>query len=310
MNIHYLRATRENLHGTFSRDHDPVLTIDPGDIVRYQTLDAGWHVGEPGKDPDAWLRFADRDPELDAGHAMNGPISIRGAEPGDTLAIHIHRLVPSGWGFTDAGGTHRQLNVKLGLGDDHLSMYWKIDTRAMQATNQFGHSVGLKPFLGVMGVAPDLPGLQRTGPPRAVGGNIDCKELVAGSTLFLPVEVEGALFSTGDGHATQADGEVSGTAIECGMDLAELSFEVIKDKPISTPRALTQDAWMTFGFNEDLDEAMFIALDAMLDLMSEFYDLDRPQAMALSSLVVDLRITQVVNGSQGVHAVLKHGSLG
>jgi acetamidase/formamidase len=190
-----------------------------------------------------------------------------------------------------------------------MALLWSLDRDRMIGRDQFGHEVPLKPFLGVIGMPPAEPGRHPTPPPRPTGGNIDCKELVAGSILYLPIAVPGALVSVGDGHALQGDGEVSGVAIECPMDLAVLTFDLRRDLPITTPRAETPIGWLTFGFDESLDEAMLIALEAMIDLMHEQHDLPRAQALALASLLVDLRITQVVNGVRGVHAVLPHGAL-
>jgi acetamidase/formamidase len=138
---------------------------------------------------------------------------------------------------------------------------------------------------------------------------MDCKELVAGSTLYLPIPVPGALFSVGDGHAAQGDGEVCGVAIECPMELVDLTFRLRDDVRLTTPRANTPVGWITLGFDEDLNEATVLALIAMLDLMTELYGLSRPDALALASLVVDFRITQVVNGVRGVHALLPHGAI-
>jgi acetamidase/formamidase len=163
--------------------------------------------------------------------------------------------------------------------------------------------------MGVMGMPPADPGLHPTPPPRVTGGNIDCKELVAGSSLFLPIAVPGALFSVGDGHAAQGDGEVCQTAIECPFERVELSFMLHRGLRLRTPRALTPGGWISFGFHTDLDEAMFIATDTMLDLMGELLGLDRHTALALASVAVDFRVTQVVNGTKGVHAVLPHGSI-
>jgi acetamidase/formamidase len=141
------------------------------------------------------------------------------------------------------------------------------------------------------------------------GGNIDCKELVAGSTLYLPISVPLGLFSVGDGHAVQADGEVSSTAIECPMERVELTFSLDETRSLTTPCAHTPAGWITMGFHEDLHEASMIALEAMLDLMSHQYALSRRDAMALASLIVDLHITQLVNaGIRGVHAILPHGA--
>ena len=146
-------------------------------------------------------------------------------------------------------------------------------------------------------------------PPRPTGGNIDCKELVAGSTLFLPIAVAGGLFSLGDGHAVQGDGEVAGPALECPMDEVRVTLALRPDLRLSMPRAHTPGGWITFGFDEDLNRATYAALNDMLDLMQELHDLDRREAVALASLVVDLRVTQVVNGVRGVHAVLPPGAL-
>lgn len=156
---------------------------------------------------------------------------------------------------------------------------------------------------------PNEPGIHSTGPPRIWGGNLDWKELIAGSTLFLPIPVPGALFSVGDGHAAQGDGEVSGIAIECPMERVDLTFYLREDLELSTPRAKASDAWLTLGLHEDLNEATNLAINAMLDLMCEQFDLHRKEALALACVVVDLRITQIVNGIRGVHAVLPHGAI-
>jgi acetamidase/formamidase len=167
-----------------------------------------------------------------------------------------------------------------------------------------GRSVRLAPFLGVLGMPPDEPGVHSTGPPRRSGGNIDCKELVAGTTLFLPIPVDGARFSAGDGHAAQGDGEVSGTAIETPVE-AQLTLDVRDDIELEWPLARIDGAWLTFGFDEHLGLAARIAVDGMLDLMEREHGLSRSDAVALASVVVDLRVTQVVNGALGVHAVLR-----
>ena len=159
-----------------------------------------------------------------------------------------------------------------------------------------------------MGMPPDEPGRHSTAPPRRCGGNIDCKELVAGTTLYLPISVDGALFSAGDGHAAQGDGEVSGTAIECPVERAELTLE-LSDLELRTPIARTGASWIAFGFADDLDLAAEEAMATMLDLMEREFELDRDYALALSSVVVDLRVTQIVNGVKGVHAVLRDDAI-
>jgi acetamidase/formamidase len=155
---------------------------------------------------------------------------------------------------------------------------------------------------------PDEPGTHSTEPPRACGGNIDCKELVAGTTLYLPVPVAGALLSVGDAHARQGDGEVSGTAIET-TSRTQLTVDVDDDLRLEWPVARLEDAWVTFGFDRDLDRAADVALSGMLQLLQREHRLSHEDALALASVAVDLRVTQVVNDVKGVHAVLRDDAL-
>jgi acetamidase/formamidase len=186
---------------------------------------------------------------------------------------------------------------------------WELDADAGVGRDRAGRRVTLGPFLGVIGMPPAAPGVHPTGPPRSCGGNIDCKELVAGTTLFLPIPVAGALVSAGDGHAAQGDGEVSQLAIEAPVERAQLTVSLRDDLVLSNPVAWTPDAWLTFGLDEDLDEAAAQAIDGMLELMGREHGQERREALALASVVVDLRITQMVNGVRGVHARLAHDAL-
>jgi acetamidase/formamidase len=183
-----------------------------------------------------------------------------------------------------------------------------LDADAGVGRDQRGREVELRPFLGVIGVAPPEPGAHPTTPPRRWGGNIDCTELVAGTTLYLPIAVDGALLSAGDGHARQGDGEVSQIAIECPMEHVQLTLS-LADVELDNPIARIDGAWLTFGFDEDLDLAAHQAVDGMLALMHRELGLERSDALALASVVVDLRVTQIVNGVRGVHACLWDGSI-
>jgi acetamidase/formamidase len=306
--IYTIEPEAKTLHGTFSHEYPPVLTIDSGDTVHFRTLDAGWNLalnedGEPEK------KFAPRDEVRDSGHALCGPVAIRGAQPGMTLEIHINEVRPGPWGWTAGGGRDSAVDKKLGLVEQRQRLRWTLDAGEMTGRDQYGHTVALRPFMGVMGMPPDEPGIHSTVPPRYCGGNMDCKELVAGTTLYLPVSVPGALFSVGDGHGVQGDGEVSGVAIECPMEHVDLTFHLRDDLHLKTPQARIENAWITLGFHEDLHEASLIALDAMLDIMADRYNLPRVQALALASLIVDLRVTQIANGVLGVHALLPDESL-
>jgi acetamidase/formamidase len=156
---------------------------------------------------------------------------------------------------------------------------------------------------------PPEPGVHSTSPPRIWGGNLDCRSLVVGSTLYLPVPVAGGLLSFGDGHAAQGDGEVSGIALECPMERIELQIDLRDDFPIEAPVANTPDGWLTFAVNEDLNIAAMEALDRMVTLLGRLLGVERQDALALASLAVDLRITQIANGVNGVHALLPHGAI-
>jgi acetamidase/formamidase len=279
--IHELPYERSTLHGHFSRDLPTVLTVDPGDSVAFSCPNAGWRVA-----PDE--TFEPRDEELDAGHALVGPIEVRGARAGQTLVVHIDEVRPGTFGET--------------FGPD-VRVEWVLDPDAATGTDDRGATVRLAPFLGVIGMPPDEEGLHSTGPPRRWGGNIDCKELVAGTTLYLPISVGGAHVSAGDGHGAQGDGELSGTAIECFVERAQLTFD-LSELELRSPIARIPGAWLAFGFDEDLDVAALDAIETMLDVMESELGIDRSYAVALGSVAVDLRVTQVVNGVRGVHAVL------
>jgi acetamidase/formamidase len=309
MATYRIEPTPDTLRGTFSRDYPPILTIDAGDTVLFRTLNSGWALEPPSYAHAQVKQFEPRLKGRDDGHALCGPIAIRGAQPGMALEIRINEVRPEGWGWTGGGGWENEINKRLGLLEQGVELRWALDADAMSGRDQFGHTIALHPFMGVMGMPPAEPGVHPTAPPRWCGGNIDCKELVAGSTLYLPISVPEALFSVGDGHAVQGDGEVAGVAIECPMERVDLTFHLRHDMRLTTPRANTSSGWITLGFHEDLYEASFLALEAMLDLMGERYHLPRPQALALASLVVDLHVTQIANGVLGVHAILPHEAI-
>jgi acetamidase/formamidase len=283
--LHEIPLERRTLHGHFSRELEPVATVDPGDSIAFACPNARWEVR-------AEDRFEPYDEELDTGHALVGPVEVRGARAGQTLVVRIDDVRPGAWGMTFA----REVKV-----------LWAHEGEAW--VEERGRRVRAAPFLGVLGMPPDEPGRHSTGPPRRWGGNIDCKELVAGATLYLPIPVDGALFSAGDGHGAQGDGELSGTAVECPVDRAQLML-TLSDVELRTPIARVDGAWIAFGFDEDLDLAAEQAAATMLDLMERELGLDRPYALALSSVAVDLRVTQIVNGVKGVHAILRDDAIG
>ncbi|HEX6525823.1 MAG TPA: acetamidase/formamidase family protein [Streptosporangiaceae bacterium] len=290
----------------FCRDHPAVLTVDPGDTVLVRSLDASGHLAPqrfPGQDQPKMFSEG-------RGHCLTGPIEVRGAQPGSMLALRLRALRPGDWGWTVAAARDTPVTRRLGLADGPPSwLLWDLDPDAGTGTADTGFTRSLAPFLGVMGVAPAEPGEHSTIPPRAgSGGNIDCRELVAGATLYLPVAVPGALLYLGDGHAAQGDGEVGGTAIECPMT-TEAVIDLALDRPLDTIHAEAPAGRITFGFDSDLNGAMGDALDAMITWMELLSGLGRASVLALASTSVDLRITQVANQVWGVHAVLPPGML-
>jgi len=306
MTRHQLDPAPSTTTDVFSRDLPPVLTVDPGDTIVLRSLDASGHL-QPQTFP------GERVPTMagiSRGHCLTGPIAVRGAVPGQVLAVRFHSLRPDSWGFTCAAARDTPLTRRLGLHEGPPAwLLWHIDASAGVAANNHGQTVRIAPFHGVTGVAWDEPGEHSTIPPRAVGGgNIDCKELVAGSTLYLPVSVPDALLSVGDGHAAQGDGEVAGTAIECGMT-TELQLDLVAERPVPGVHAETPAGQITFGFSADLNAAMGDALDAMLTWLQVSYSVDKATALAMASPVLDLRVTQVANQSWGVHALLPAGAI-
>jgi len=307
--VHELPFERRTVHGHFSPDLPPVLSIDPGDSVAFSSPDAGWGIGPPTDESGTRERFGPREPGLDDGHPLLGPVEVRGARAGGTLAVQVEELRVGTWGITDAGGWPAPLNERLGVADGETRrLVWRLDAEAGTGRDQVGRLVALRPFLGVMGMPPNEPGVHSTHPPRRWGGNLDCAELGVGATLYLPIPVDGALFSAGDGHARQGDGEVAQLAIEAPMERARLRLS-LADVELQNPVARIDSAWLAFGLDEDLDEAAAQAVDGMLELMRREHGFERRDALALASAIVDLRVTQLVNGVKGVHAVLRDDAL-
>lgn len=303
MTEHRLDPAPDTVTDVFSPGRPPVLTVDPGDRLVVHTLNCSGHIErqtKPGEQPPKLI-------ENSRGHCLAGPIAVRGARPGMMLALHLESITPDDWGFTVAGAADNPLNRRLGIaGNEPSWLLW--DIKDGSATNDRGQTVTTAPFLGVVGLPPAEPGEHSTIPPRPSGGNIDCRELTAGTILFLPVTVPDALLCLGDGHAAQGDGEVSGTAIECGMTTT-LTFDLITSPEIPTVHAQTSDARITFGFSEDLNEATGQALDAMLNWLQVLYEVDKTTALAMASPTVDMRITQIVNQTWGVHALLRNDTI-
>lgn len=293
--------------GYFDATLRPVLEVRSGETVVVETVSGGPdHIPSAGSGlriPPELLDIHARSPRQLPGHILTGPIAVAGAKPGHVLEVQILDVkLRQDWGWNlirPLSGT---------LPDDFPNARTEIiplDREAMTARLSWGLDLPLRPFFGVMGVAPPSNwGRISSIQPRAHGGNIDNKELVPGTTLFLPVFVEGALFSCGDGHAAQGDGEVCVTAIETAL---EGTFRLVlrEDMALTRPRALTPTHLVTMGLHEDLDRCAEIALRDMIDWIVERAGLSREDAYMLCSLAGDLRITQTVNGNKGVHMMME-----
>jgi acetamidase/formamidase len=286
------------VHYAWDNATPPRLVIDPGDTVVMNCRDSSDGHFRRG------MTSADMRPRTVKGHPLTGPVAIRGARPGDTLQVDILELVPGDLGYT-AFSPGRGL-LPEDFPDPYLKM-WELD--GVSAELRAGVRVPLEPFLGVMGVALAEPGEHSTIPPRASGGNMDIKQLTAGTTLYLPVFVDGALFSAGDGHAAQGDGEVCITAIETTMS-ATLRFSIRHDRPLTgpefetarplSPRTSGGHHYVTTGIAPDLMDATKEAVRAMIRHLTRERGLTREEAYVLSSVAVDLKISEVVDAPNWV----------
>jgi acetamidase/formamidase len=307
--VHELKASPATVHrGFFDASLKPVLTIDSGDIVRLETASGNprWFekLGVPKEKIPAELYavFEGVDGDGRGDHTLNGPIAIRGAEPGDMLEIRIRsvdvRLPIGGQGFVpNRGLLPEEFPYEKGR------VTW-IDVGRRMVQFAPGIEIPAKPFWGVIGVAPPSSmGRVSSGPPNVFGGNLDNPDLGAGSTLYLPVHVGGALLSIGDGHAVQGHGEVSLSAVETSLK-GEIQVVLHKGRRLRWPRAETATHYITMGLDADLDEAAKIATREMLDLLVETKGLSREDAYLLTSIAMDLLVTQVVDGTKGIHAMV------
>jgi acetamidase/formamidase len=307
---HILKATKDTVHlGGFSHLLKPALTIDSGDTIEVETY-TGYYIYD--KAPPEFLtpEFLDICQNLPperkiAGgpHLLTGPIYVRDAEPGDVLEVNLEAIAPrlpvgfnairTGWGALSEQFTEPALRfIPLDLANN-----------IAQFPADSGIKIPLKPFFGILGVA-TTESDRNSIPPGCYGGNIDNRELQAGSRIFLPIYVPGALFSIGDGHSAQGDGEVNVTAIETSMN-GRISLKLRKDLSLTTPIAETPTDIITMGFAQTLDAALEQALKNMIDFLVRFAHLSPEDAYVLCSLAVNFRITQVVNSPQkGVHGML------
>jgi acetamidase/formamidase len=314
---HRLPASVQTCHwGYFDARLPPVLRMASGDHVTIDSVSggpdalppAGFHV------PPELLEIHAQLKPLLPGHILTGPVFVEGAEPGDTLEVRILDVqLRQDWGYNVIRPLAGTLPAEF---DSARMVTLPLDAARMTARMPWGLDLPLHPFFGVMGVAPPAHwGRITTIIPRAHGGNLDNTELGPGSSLFLPVHVPGALFSCGDGHAAQGDGEVCTTAIETALQ-GRFQFIVHKRAAgptgaaaLAYPRAETATHWITMGMDPSLDQCLAIALRDMIVLITERAGISREDAYMLCSLAVDFRVTQTVNTHRGVHAMLRKSLL-
>ncbi|OAN72379.1 acetamidase/formamidase family protein [Seohaeicola saemankumensis] len=290
--------------GFFNADLPPVATVASGDEVTINTVSGGPNVlPGPGFDvPPELLEIHAAGVPTVPGHILTGPVAVEGAMPGDVLQVDILDVrLRQNWGYTfirPLSGTLPQDFPQY----HHMTV--PLDVARSEATLPWGLKLPLAPFFGVMAVAPPAAwGRISTIEPRAHGGNLDNKELVAGTTLYLPVHAEGALFSCGDGHGAQGDGEVCVTAIETALQ-GRFRLTIRRDMDVTYPEAETPTHLITMGMHADLDRCVEIALRRMITLVAARSGISREEAYMLCSLAGDLRITQTVNREKGVHMMM------
>ncbi len=333
--LHHLRATPKTIHwGYFDAALAPVLRVASGDLIHAEAITH--HAGDA---PDLMMDEgvtaifrevpeADRNPGV---HIMTGPIFVQDAKPGDILEVRYLRMTPrcafgsnlaANWGhlYQEFGRKERVTIYALDPAARHAEALYAYDFPGKylvpgtithcpvcdRETALTGVRIPARPHLGTAGVAPDARGRISTIPPGLHGGNIDNWRIGAGAVMYYPVAVDGALFSIGDPHVSQGDGEISGTAIEASLDVL---FQIVLRRDFQFPGPLleTPRYWIVHGFDEDLNLAMRQASLTMLDLLTDHLDLSRNDAYSLMSVAADFAVTQVVDGRQGVHARIARG---
>ena len=290
--------------GYFDASLAPVARIGNGKVLRLRSVTARpddpvpveWI---PPEIPAIFSEVKDRGP---SGHILTGPVFVEGAQPGNVLQVDILSVrLGAPYGYNIMGPQAGLFPEAVDQGDKRIIPFDVDKGLAMVLPHVW---LPTRPFFGILGVAPPSEwGRIPSGPPNKHGGNLDNKELVAGTTLFLPIWVEGALFSAGDGHAAQGDGEVNVSAIETCLE-GEFRLSVHRDFELSLPVALTPTHIITMGFSGDLDEAAKVAVGALLEFLERHCRVSWHDAYRLASIAADLRVTQVVNRNKGVHVML------
>lgn len=277
----------DQTHSRWSSTIEPLLNVEPGAVIEVATEEAS----DQQLGPESTIEEL-KNLSFDPIHPLTGPVYVEGAEPGDMLKVKLHKVELGSWGWT-------AIVPGFGFLSDEFNEPWlktfEFDENAQMAAFSDSINIPLKPFPGVMGVAPATDSMLSTIPPRANGGNMDDPNMTEGTTVYFPVFVEGALFSIGDTHATQGLGEVCGTAIEAPMRIV-YEIDLIKNgRNIEEPQYETDDYYAVTGYGETIDEASKKATRYMIDYLETEHGMNRNDAYALASLAGDLKIAEVVD---------------
>jgi len=319
---HVLKATKETVQwGWLDPNEKPKLTVNSGDTVSVETWYHALDQVKPNLPMDEIVRLRLANPG-GGPHSVTGPIYVNGAEPGDTMEIRILKIVPKEYGqnFNLPGKQFPTIGLLPADFPEGFVRYYNLDLTKMQTEFKPGIVIDLKPFPGTLavGVDPNEP-KEKAGPPIhdakgrtstlrpwKNGSNMDLNELQAGSTLYVPVFLKGGLIWVGDAHCRQGNGEVNLEALECAFKEIEIHPIVRKDMKLDWPRAETKTHWIMMGFDEDLNEAMKIAVRNTVDFLAsqKMVPMSRDEAYALTSIVGDCRVTQVADIRKGVHCMV------
>ena len=310
--VHVVECNEKTVHlGVYDTTLEPILKIDSGDTISFpNTWTHFLNKMQPGVPIDELAKMRLSNPGKGP-HSIIGPIYVNGAEPGDVIEVRYKRIRPLDWAgvFNNPGSLGTGLLAK-DFPDGQVK-YVKLDLAQMTAAFNRDIHVPLKPFQGTLGVAPPdgfypplSPGVTSSVPPGPHAGNVDLNEMAEGSTMFIPVWKPGALIFTGDSHAVQGDGEISLTALETGMKELRIQVVLHKQKNFAWPVAETDTHWITLGMDKDLNVAMTVAARNAIDFLASRADLTKLDAYGLCSIAISFRVTQVVDITRGVHALI------
>ncbi len=299
--FHLLPATLETTQwGWFNNAQPPVLRVDSGDTIALETMMHSHNQVVPGTTIEAIKKLRTDHPGRGP-HTLTGPIFVNGAQPGDVLKVKLNKVVPRAYATNfNVPGMFGQFPKEY---PDGQVKYLYLDMERKVTEFLPGVFIPVKPFPGTLGVARKEPGQYSSVPPGEFAGNMDIRDFVEGTTLYVPVQVPGALLWTGDSHAAQGNGEVNLTALETAYRELNITVEVVKTMKLDMPRIETPKSWITMGFDADLNKALEIAMEQTAKFLAEQRKLSVEQAAQLMNRVSDCRVSQVVNIKKGIHCL-------